>query len=87
MTVTGFRESAQVRVIHASPDAPPVDLYLGENALAYSLAFGTHTSYVPIGEGNYVLHADVAGTRAGVGSGQLRACGRPGSTPPWWETR
>ena len=68
MTVTGFRESAQVRVIHASPDAPPVDLYLGEDALAYSLAFGTHTTYVPIGEGNYILHADVAGTRQALGT-------------------
>ena len=63
MTVTGLRESAQVRVINASPDTPPVDLYAGENALAYSLAFGVRTTYVPIAEGNYLLHADSAGTR------------------------
>lgn len=68
MTVTGLRESAQVRVIQASPDAPPLDLYLGENALAYNLAFGARTTYVPVSQGNYLLHADVAGTRQALGT-------------------
>lgn len=67
MTMTGLRESAQVRVIQASSDAPPIDFYVGENALAYSLAFGTSTSYVPVNQGSYVLHADVAGSHQTVG--------------------
>lgn len=68
MTVTGFRDAAQVRVIQASPDTPAVDLYLGENALAYNLAFASHTTYVPVLQGNYTLRADAAGTRQTLGA-------------------
>ena len=68
MTVTGIREAAQVRVIQASPDTPAVDLYLGENALAYNLAFASRTTYVPVTQGNYLLRADAAGTRQTLGA-------------------
>lgn len=39
---------AQLRVIHASPDAPAVDLYAGKTALAYGVEFGSASSYVSL---------------------------------------
>jgi hypothetical protein len=54
---------AQVRIIHATPDAPGLDIYQGSNALAYNLGFGTVTSYIPLTPGIYSIHADSAGSR------------------------
>ena len=59
----GSREAAQVRLIQASPDVPALDLYLNDSAVAYNLAFGMRTSYVPVGAGTYQVHADSTGTR------------------------
>ena len=55
--------SAEVRVIDASPDTPSVDIYQGDNALAYNLRFGDVTSYVPIPSGTYAFTSAAAGTR------------------------
>jgi hypothetical protein len=54
---------AQVRIIDATPDAPGLDIYLGNNALAYNLGFGTVTSYIPLNPGTYTISADSAGTK------------------------
>lgn len=66
---------AQLRVIDASPDAPAIDSYQNNSALAYNLGFGTVTSYVPILPGSYTLAADRAGTRQAlvVGNAGLSA--------------
>ncbi len=55
--------SAQLRVIDASPDAGVIDSYQNSSALAYNLGFGTMTSYIPMSPGVYNLAADKAGTR------------------------
>jgi hypothetical protein len=55
-------QSAQVRVVDVSPDAPSLDIYQSRNALAYSLGFGTITSYVPVTPGTYNIAADSTGT-------------------------
>ena len=55
--------SAQLRVIDASPDAGVIDAYQNSSALAYNLAFGTTTSYIPMAPGVYNLAAEKAGTR------------------------
>jgi hypothetical protein len=55
--------SAQLRVIDASPDSGVIDSYQNGSALAYNLGFGTMTSYVPMTPGSYILAADKAGTR------------------------
>lgn len=39
---------AQLRVIHASPDSPAVDLYAEKTALAYGVEFGSASSYVSL---------------------------------------
>jgi len=54
--------SAQLRVIDASPDAGIIDSYQNSSALAYNLAFGTATSYIPMSAGVYNLAAEKAGT-------------------------
>jgi hypothetical protein len=54
---------AQVRIIHATPDTPGLDIYQGPNALAFNLGFGTVTSYIPLTPGVYTINADTAGTK------------------------
>ncbi len=54
---------SQVRIIDASPDAPGLDIYQNNAAIAYNLGFGTITSYVPIDPGIYTTSATTAGTK------------------------
>jgi hypothetical protein len=54
--------SSQVRIIDVSPDAPNLDIYQSHEALAYSLGFGTITSYVPVTPGIYTIAANSTGT-------------------------
>jgi hypothetical protein len=54
--------SSQVRIIDVSPAAPNLDIYQSHNALAYSLGFGTVTSYVPVEPGTYTIAANSTGT-------------------------
>jgi hypothetical protein len=56
-------DSAQLRVIDASPDAGVIDSYQNSSGLAYNLGFGTVTSYVPMLPGVYTFASDKAGTR------------------------
>ena len=55
--------SAQLRVVDASPDAGVIDSYQNSSALAYNLGFGTMTSYILMSPGVYNLAAEKAGTR------------------------
>jgi hypothetical protein len=69
--------SAQLRVIDASPDAGVVDAYQNSSALAYNLGFGTMTSAIPMSPGVYNLAAVKAGTRqALVSSTDTLAAGK-----------
>ena len=65
----GAGSVAQLRVIDASPDAPAIDSYQNNAALAYNLGFGTATSYVAMLPGSYMLAADRAGTRQALVEG------------------
>jgi hypothetical protein len=55
--------AAQLRVIDAAPDAGGIDSYQNSGALAYNLAFGMVTTYVPMQPGPYTLSAVKSGTR------------------------
>lgn len=44
-------EAAQIRFVHASPEAPALDMYLDGDGAAYNLSFGTVTSYVSVSPG------------------------------------
>jgi hypothetical protein len=60
--------SAQLRVIDASPDAGLIDSYQNNAALAYNLGFGTSTNYIPMSAGSYTLAANKAGTHQALAS-------------------
>jgi hypothetical protein len=57
-------EQAQVRIVHASPDAPAVDIWINGEVAISGLAFGEATDYVSLDAGDY----DVAVTPAGAGA-------------------
>jgi hypothetical protein len=61
--IVASQSGSQVRIIDASPDAPGIDIYQNNAAIAYNLGFGTITSYVPIDPGVYTTTATVAGTK------------------------
>src|SRR5215207_1921689 len=42
----GSSSDACVRLVHAAPDAPPVDVYLNDAQISQTLEFGTATEYV-----------------------------------------
>jgi len=67
-------EGAMLRVIHASPDAPAVDVYAEgvSTALITNLAYGSTSAYLDIDAGTYNI--------------QLRAAGSPSSSTPAYET-
>lgn len=54
---------AQLRVIAASPDSPQMDFYVGGNALAYGVDFGSVSSYVPLAPGRSTISANTASSR------------------------
>src|SRR5215218_4344066 len=47
----GASSDACVRLVHAAPDAPPVDVYLNDAEIAQNLEFGTATEYVLVPSG------------------------------------
>lgn len=54
--------SSQVRIIDVSAETPNLDVYQSHEALAYSLGFGTITSYVPVLPGTYTIAANSTGS-------------------------
>lgn len=62
--VAAQSESAMVRIVHASPDAPAVDIWINGDVAVESLAFGNATEYVSLPGGDY----DVAVTPTGSGA-------------------
>jgi hypothetical protein len=61
------RRSARLRVIHASPDAPAVDLYAagGTTPLATNVTYGTTTPYLTLPAGDVAVEIRPAGAPAG----------------------
>lgn len=55
--------SSYVRILHASPDAPPVDVYANDNMIARSLTYRSFTEYLPVAPGRYNIKAYPAGTK------------------------
>lgn len=59
--VSAQAEDAMIRVVHASPDAPAVDIWVNGEVAIQALAFGEATDYVNLPAGDY----DIAVTPAG----------------------
>lgn len=52
-----------IRVLHASPDAPAVDVYANGNIIARSLSYRQFTPYLPVLPGNYQINVFPAGAK------------------------
>jgi Alginate O-acetyl transferase AlgF. len=60
----GSFPKSYIRVLHAVPDAPKVDVYADDQLIAKDLAFGKYTDYVSVPEGNYEITVYAAGTKS-----------------------
>jgi hypothetical protein len=58
--------SAKVMVVHASPNAPAVDLLVNNTVVAAGLAFPNNTGYLTVSEGTQNVKVRVAGTTTTV---------------------
>lgn len=61
--MTAASTRSQVRIVDVSPDAPEMDIYQNSSAIAYRLAPGTITSYVPVDPGASTTMATMSGSR------------------------
>ena len=52
-----------VRVLHAVPDGPNVDVYANEKLIANNLAYGNHTTYASLPDGTYKITLYVTGSK------------------------
>lgn len=52
-----------LRVLHAVPDAPNVDVYANDKLIAQNLSYSQYTKYLPIPEGTYTISLYVTGTK------------------------
>ncbi|GER86606.1 cell wall anchor [Dictyobacter vulcani] len=63
-----------VRIVHASPDAGPVDVFVDGKAVLKNLAFGTVTSYTAIPSGEHTIKVAPAGK--GIKAAVITSSGR-----------
>lgn len=54
---------SHVRIFHASPDAPPVDVYVNNNKVASNLAYKDFTEYLELPGGRYDVKVYPAGKK------------------------
>lgn len=54
---------AYVRVVHAAPGAPVVDVYVDGGKLLNDFTFGTVTGYVPVAEGSHRIQVTADGAK------------------------
>jgi hypothetical protein len=60
-------ETARIRVVHASPDAPAVDICANGTAAFSNVAFPSATDYATVEEGTYQIRVVAAGSGCGGG--------------------
>jgi len=65
-TVVADDHSAYVRVAHASPDAPAVDVFVNGNAVLEDVVFGTISDYLELDPGEYTIEVAPAGQGRGA---------------------
>jgi hypothetical protein len=57
-------EDASVRVVHGSPDAPPIDVIVDGAVIVENIAFGEASEYMPVSEGTHQLQVVPTGQAA-----------------------
>jgi hypothetical protein len=66
-----YTQTAGLRVLHASPDAPAVDVFVDGTLTLEGLAFGEITDYLRLYAGSYAVEIRAAGGGPSVFSGTL----------------
>jgi hypothetical protein len=64
-------DTAQVRVIHASPDAPAVDIYLNDSKAITNLAYKAASDFAAVPAGSYAVKVTATGATDAVISANL----------------
>jgi len=64
----GQGTGGRVRVIHASPDAPAVDIYVNGGKVLEALPFREYSEYLPVPAATYTVEIKVSGTDTTVKS-------------------
>jgi hypothetical protein len=64
----GQSGNGRVRVVHASPDAPAVDIYVNGGKVLENLPFREYSEYLALPAGNYSVDIKVTGTETLVKS-------------------
>ncbi len=64
--VTGPENTSSVLVVHASPDAPGVDLLVDNNVAGTNLTFPNNTGYLEVDSGTRNVKVNVSGTQTTV---------------------
>lgn len=68
-------DPAQVRVVHASPDAPAVDILINGSVELASISFKDVSDYLELSAGSYTVSVNLAGTDAEVLSQEVTVDG------------
>ncbi|MGC8759914.1 MAG: DUF4397 domain-containing protein [Bryobacteraceae bacterium] len=61
-TVLAQSSNARVRIVHASPDAPAVDIYVNGGIVLENLPFREYSEYLSLPAGTYTVEIKVTGT-------------------------
>ena len=65
--------TAKLRVVHASPDAPAVDVYVNGDLTLEEVPFKTDSGYLDVPAGTHDVEVFAAGTEYAEGTGVLQA--------------
>lgn len=57
------QNNSNIRVLHASPNAPAVDVYANDNVILRNLKYKEVSPYIPVPSGNYNIKVYPAGNR------------------------
>jgi hypothetical protein len=63
---TAQSSGARVRIVHASPDAPAVDIYVNGGMVLENLPFREYSEYLSLPAGTYTVEIKVTGTNTVV---------------------
>lgn len=66
-------DTAKVRVVHASPDAPAVDVYVNGDLTLENVAFKANSGYLDVPAGTHDVEVFANGTEYAEGEGVLQA--------------
>jgi hypothetical protein len=80
VTAGAQEKDARVRVLHLSPDAPKVDVYVDETKTLTGVPFKTATKHAQVPAGTHTVQLRAAGSAAGGGPlGTARVTAAPGA--------